>query len=47
MKVLLNHLGLDVGSIRRPHLAPPDDLRLEMCERLDELDLGRFEELPG
>jgi 4-hydroxy-tetrahydrodipicolinate synthase len=47
LKVLLNHLGLDVGGIRRPHLPPPDDQRLEMCERLDQLDLGRFEELPA
>jgi dihydrodipicolinate synthase/N-acetylneuraminate lyase len=47
LKPLLAHLGFDVGSIRRPHLPPPEELRAEMCSRLDALHLERLEDLPA
>jgi dihydrodipicolinate synthase/N-acetylneuraminate lyase len=47
LKPILNHLGFDMGIIRRPYLPPNPDLQREMCTRIDELDLGRFEDLPS
>ena len=47
LKPILNHLGFDMGIIRRPYLPPSADLQREMCTRIDELDLGRFEDLPS
>jgi 4-hydroxy-tetrahydrodipicolinate synthase len=46
LKPVLNHLGFDMGSIRRPYLPPTEELQAEMRGRIDEVDLGRFEDLP-
>jgi N-acetylneuraminate lyase len=46
LKPILNHLGFDVGIIRRPYLPLSVDIEGEICQRIDELDLGRFETLP-
>ena len=46
IKPILNHLGFDVGIIRKPYMPPKSEHQLEMAERVAGLELGRFEELP-
>jgi dihydrodipicolinate synthase/N-acetylneuraminate lyase len=46
LKPILNHLGFEVGIIRRPYLPLSPEIQSEMCMRIDELDLERFEDLP-
>jgi dihydrodipicolinate synthase/N-acetylneuraminate lyase len=46
LKPILNHLGFDMGIIRRPYMPPPPEQQEEMIRRVAELDLGQYEDLP-
>jgi dihydrodipicolinate synthase/N-acetylneuraminate lyase len=46
LKPVLNHLGFDMGIIRRPYLPPPTEQQEEMGRRIDELHLEQYESLP-
>ena len=45
LKPVLTHLGFDMGIIRRPYLPPPPEQQQEMARRVDELNLGQYENL--
>ncbi len=46
IKPILNHLGFEMGIIRRPYLPPPADLQREMTERINKLAHWDMEDLP-
>jgi dihydrodipicolinate synthase/N-acetylneuraminate lyase len=46
IKPILNHLGFEMGIIRRPFLPPPPDLQKEMGERVDALQLQQYGDHP-
>jgi dihydrodipicolinate synthase/N-acetylneuraminate lyase len=46
LKPVLNHLGFDMGIIRRPYLGLPPDREAELLRRIDELSLDSIEALP-
>lgn len=47
IKPILNHLGFDSGTIRRPYMPPKEEYQREMAHRVDALHLERFDDLPG